>query len=465
MTTDIQKIARRSATGIGLAFRSGEADPVALVEHLLGRIERTADANVFISVTAERARREAEASARRYAEERPLSPLDGVPIAWKDLFDVAGARTTAASETLRNSPVRKRDAASVANAAAAGMVCLGKVNLTEFAYSGLGLNPHYGTPVNPNDTKTHRAPGGSSSGSGVAVAMGLSPCAIGTDTGGSVRIPAALNGVYGYKSSEGRIGKEGLVPLSRTLDTIGPLARSVEDCILLDMVMRGRMVAEARLREAGSVTLVVAENVVFDGCSHIVVENFERALREIEKAGARIERRKLPVLDEITELTAAHGSLTGAESYHEYKELLDSPDGAKIDGRVVHRMMMGARMSAYSLLSIQYGREKCKAEIARELDGAILVMPTTPITAPEVAPLEADVDRFHEVNLRMLRNTMLGNNLALCGLAIPSGRDENGLPTSILFNAPGGADDLLLGHGLEFDRLLRNLFEPTWIRG
>jgi aspartyl-tRNA(Asn)/glutamyl-tRNA(Gln) amidotransferase subunit A len=464
MATEIEQIAKRSAAGIGLAFRSGEAHPVQLAEYLIDRIAQSDDPAIFISTTAGRAMREAEASLRRHNEGRPLSPLDGVPIAWKDLIDVAGARTTAASETRRGSPVKDRDARCVAHAAAAGLVCLGKVNLTEFAYSGLGLNPHFGTPVNPNDTGTKRVPGGSSSGSGVAIASGLAPCSIGTDTGGSVRIPAALNGVFGFKTSEGRIDKQGVVPLSRTLDTVGPLGRSVEDLILLDMILRGEVVPSARRQDLRAVTIVVAENVVFERCGEAVVDNFDRAIRRIEAAGARIERRRLPVIDEMSEVTARHGSLTGAESYHEYHALLDSPEGRKVDSRVVHRMMMGARMSAFSLLTIQSAREKAKAEIARELEGAVLAMPTTAITAPEIAPLEADVDRFHEINLLMLRNTMIGNNLAMCGLAMPTGRDGNDLPTSILFNAPHGRDDFLLGLGLEFERVLGDLFEPTWAR-
>lgn len=462
--TDIREIAGRTASEIGLAFRSRETDPVTLTEYLLDRIEKSSNTKIFITVTADRARNEARAAAERYAKGRPLSALDGVPIAWKDLFDVAGAPTTAASLLYRDSAAKDRDLKCVANAAAAGMVCLGKLNMTEFAYSGLGLNPHYGTPVNPNDDKVHRSPGGSSSGSGTVVASGLSPCAIGTDTGGSVRIPASLNGVYGYKTSEGRIDKEGLIPLSRTLDTIGPLARSVEDCILLDMVLRGAVAADTRRLDLDKLTIIVPENLVLDSCEPAVLENFEQSIRLLERAGARIERRNVPELDEVAVLTAEHGSLTTAESYHEYHALVDTEEGAKIDARVVHRIKQGGRMSANDLLYIQDTRKSTMASIAKSLEGALLAMPTTPVTAPEIAPLEADMDLFHEVNLKVLGNTMIGNFLGFCGLAIPNGRDSKGLPTSILFSAPHGQDDFLLGHGLEIDRVLRDSFEPTWKR-
>ena len=187
-----------------------------------------------------------------------------MPIGWKDIFDVAGAPTTAGSKLFSGNPAKTVDMACVANAAAAGMVAIGKLNMTELAYSGIGLNPHYGTPLNPNDRATPRAPGGSSSGCGVAVAARLVPCAVGSDTGGSVRIPAAFNGVVGYKTSHGRIDATGLVPLARSYDTIGPLARSVEDCILLDMAMRGAVTTPVRRADLKSLTVVAPRNVVFD---------------------------------------------------------------------------------------------------------------------------------------------------------------------------------------------------------
>lgn len=464
MATKIEEIARRTASEIGLAFRSGEAGPSALTEYLLDRIAGSAASNIFISVTGDRARREAAEASRRYAGARPLGPLDGVPIAWKDLFDVAGSRTTAASALYRDAPVRDRDLRCVAHAASAGMVCLGKLNLTEFAFSGLGLNPHFGTPVNPNDTRDHRSPGGSSSGSGAVVAAGLAPCAIGTDTGGSVRIPASLNGVYGFKTSEGRIDKAGMVPLSRTLDTVGPLARSVEDCVLLDMVLRGAVATGVRRQDLASARIVVPENYVLDGCAPAVLENFAQCLRLLEKAGARIERRVVPEIDEIAAAVAAHGSLLAAEAYHEYGALVEGSGGERIDARVVHRIRQGGRVSAHDLLSIQDARARTMAALASALDGALVAMPTTPITAPRVAPLEADADLFHKVNLAVLKNTVIGNMLGFCGLAIPSGRDEEDLPTSILFCALMGRDEFLLGHGLEIERVLRDRFEPTWLR-
>lgn len=464
MAMSYEQIATRTASEIGRIFRAGLGNPIDLTEFLLERIDKTANSNTFITVTHERARAEAKASAARHAKGRPLSALDGAPIAWKDLFGVAGTRTTAASSLFREAPIQDRDLICVANAAVAGMVCLGKLNMTEFAYSGLGLNPHFGTALNPNDMAVPRSPGGSSSGSGTAVAAGLTPCAIGTDTGGSVRIPASFNGVYGFKTSQGRINNTGMMPLSRTLDTVGPLARSVEDCIVLDMILRGAATTDVRRQFLKQLRIIVPQNQVLENCEPAVLENFETSVRLLEKAGAKIERRHVPEIDEVVTLTAAHGTLAAAESFHEYHDLVASEKGQKIDPRVVFRIMQGAEMSAHDLLCIHETRLSTQQSLAVALAGAVLAMPTTPITAPEIAPLDADPDLFHKVNLHVLRNTAIGSFLGICGLAIPNGRDQKGLPTSIMFNAPGGQDDFLLGHGLEIDRVLQDSFDPTWTR-
>lgn len=452
--TDLDTLSRASAAGIGRLLAGGALDPVEVMEFFLGRIDEAAQRNVFLCVTGARAKREAEASRVRYREGRALGPLDGVPVAWKDLFDVAGSQTTAGSALFRDSAPAKRDAPVVANLAAAGMISLGKVNLTEFAYSGLGLNPHYGTPANPHDATVERVPGGSSSGSGVSVASGLCPCSIGSDTGGSVRVPAAFNGVVGYKTSERRIDKTGVFPLSDTLDTVGPLARSVEDVVLLDMAMRGLVATGVRRADLSALTIIVPSNVVHDGVDDAVGANFEAAIEHLSRAGAKVVRRALPLLDEVQAVTQAHGSVTAAEAYFLHKDRVDGPDCEKIDRRVVARILGGKRMSSHDLIAITHARKRLIGDLGRDLDGGLLAMPTTPHTAPEIAPLEADDELFHKTNLKTLRNTLLGNFLATCGLALPSGRDAKGLPTSILFSAPGGADEMLLSYGLAIEPAL-----------
>jgi aspartyl-tRNA(Asn)/glutamyl-tRNA(Gln) amidotransferase subunit A len=370
------------------------------------------------------------------------------------LIDIAGAPTTAGSKFFGHGPAKTADVPCAANAAAIGMVTMGKLNMTEMAYSGLGLNPHYGTPLNPNDRKTARSPGGSSSGSGAAVAAKLVPCAIGTDTGGSVRIPSAFNGVVGYKSSCGRIDATGLFPLARTYDTIGPLSRSVGDCILLDRALRGAIGAEVLRSDLQALTLLFPTNVVMTDAQPAVAANFERSLDALARSGVSIRHERIDVLDEIIEMNARHGTLTAAEAYCEYHELVDSENVQQIDRRVVKRIMDGKRMTAFDLLSIQRGRQRMIPKLIRQLRGALLVMPTSPITAPEVAPLEKSDEIFHRVNLLALRNTMLGNILDLCAVAMPNGVDHDGMPTSILFSAPHGEDERLLAASLELERIV-----------
>ena len=453
---DMQTLAGWSAVAIGRALASGEADPVALVEHCLARIAADPEP-VFITVTAERALGEARAARARLQAGRPLSPLDGVPIAWKDLVDIAGTPTTAASALYRDTPAKTADAPVAALAAAGGMVCLGKVNLTEFAYSGLGLNPHFGTPANAHGRSVRRAPGGSSSGSAVAVASGLVPLAIGTDTGGSVRVPASFNGLVGYRATYGRIDKTGVFDLAPSLDSVGPFTRTVEDCVVLEMVLRGAVTSGVRRERVQGVRLVVPTGVFTEEVDAPVAASFEAALAALEAAGAVIERRRVAPLERFLELTATHGSLVAAEAYRTHHRVIDGPEVERIDRRVTARILGGKRLSGFDVLTLSAARSELAAELGALMGDGLVVMPTTPHVAPAIAPLEADDDLFHAVNLRTLRNTMPANFVGMCSLALPSGRDDEGMPTSFMAMAPGGADERLLGLGLEIERVLATI--------
>jgi aspartyl-tRNA(Asn)/glutamyl-tRNA(Gln) amidotransferase subunit A len=442
-----------AAAPLARAFLEGEADPVAVTETLLERIAAAEGSAVFLTVTAERARSEAAAARARYRDGRPASPLDGVTVAWKDLFDMKGVVTTAGSALLRHAAPAEQDAPVVAQLAAAGMVSLGKVNLTEFAYSGLGLNPHYGTPANPHDAVTPRVPGGSSSGSAVAVAAGLATTAIGSDTGGSIRVPAAFNGIVGYKASEGRIAKDGVFPLSATLDTVGPLARTVEDLILLDAAMRGTA-PTVRRAEIGTLRFVVPDTHVLEDCDDIVVSAFENAVRRLEAAGARVETAHVPELAEAARITTVHGTITAAEAYSVHRERLDSPDVSEIDGRVVARILRGKEMTAFDLVTIIAARAALAASLRDRLGGALLLAPTVPHVAPEIAPLDADPAVFNTVNLRTLKNTMVGNFLNTPGVAMPMA-SPSPLPVSLMVSADGGADERLLAAAAAMERIVR----------
>jgi aspartyl-tRNA(Asn)/glutamyl-tRNA(Gln) amidotransferase subunit A len=450
----IENLEKQSAAEIARLVAAGKLDPVEVAEFFLGRIERDRENPSFILVTRERALKEAAASRKRRREGRAAGPLDGAPIAWKDLVDMAGERTTAGSALFAGSEPKQEDAPIVANLSAAGMVALGKTNLSEFAFSALGLNPHFGTPRNPRDAATPRIAGGSSSGAAVAVAAGLAPCAIGSDTGGSIRAPASFCGIVGFKTSEGRIDKQGVFPLSRTLDTIGPMARTVEDCVLIDMALRGQSTTPVRPLDLKGVEFVVPDRSGIDDADGAVAANLEAAMKRLAAAGAKVTSRPVPAIAAMRALTAQYGSLVGVEAYAEHRAVFDSADARRMDRRVVARAMLGRAASGHDVINLQRGRERLIAALADELKGALLALPGTPMTAPPIDALERDDELFRATNLRAIHYTFLGNLFRMCGLALPSGTDAAGLPTGVQFLAPGGDDDRLLAIGLSVESAL-----------
>jgi aspartyl-tRNA(Asn)/glutamyl-tRNA(Gln) amidotransferase subunit A len=449
----IDNLDRLSAAEIGRLIAKGRLDPVEVTEFFLVRIERDRDNPSFILVTRKRALEEAEASRKRHREGRAAGPLDGVPIAWKDLVDMAGERTTAGSALYAESPPKEKDAPIVTNLAAAGMVALGKTNLSEFAFSALGLNPHFGTPRNPRDPAKPRIAGGSSSGAAVAVAGGLAPCAIGSDTGGSIRAPASFCGIVGFKSSEGRIDKQGVFPLSRTLDTIGPLAHTVEDCVLIDTALRGQSNSSVRPINLSGVEFVVPDDAVIDDAEPAVAANLEAATKRLAAAGAKVKSKPIRSIIAMRALSAQFGSMVAIEAYAEHRAIFESADAKRMDQRVVRRAM-GGRVSERDAINFQRGREELIAALTDELKGALLVLPSTPMTAPAIAPLERDEELFRVTNLRAIHYTFLGNLFRMCGLALPSGTNAAGLPTGVQFLAPSGQDEHLLSIGLSMESAL-----------
>jgi aspartyl-tRNA(Asn)/glutamyl-tRNA(Gln) amidotransferase subunit A len=450
----IENLEKRPAAEIGRLIAAGSLDPVEVAEFFLDRIERDRKNPSFILVTRKRALEEAAASRKRQREGRAAGPLDGVPIAWKDLVDMAAARTTAGSALYAESPPKESDAPIVGNLAAAGMVALGKTNLSEFAFSALGLNPHFGTPRNPRDPATPRIAGGSSSGAAVAVAGGLAPCAIGSDTGGSVRAPASFCGVVGLKTSEGRIDKRGVFPLSRTLDTIGPMARTVEDCVLIDMALRGQSTTSVRPRDLSGVEFVVPDKTGIDDAEPAVAANLETAMKRLAAAGAKVVSRPIPQIAAMRALSAQYGSFVAIEAYAEHRAIFDSADAKRMDRRVVTRALLGRAATGHDVINLQRGRENLIAGLAEDLNGALLVLPSTPMTAPPIDALERDDELFRVTNLRAIHYTFLGNLFRMCGLALPSGTDAGGLPTGVQFLAPAGDDERLLSIGLSVETAL-----------
>lgn len=437
----------RSIAQLSVLLQSGALDPVDLVEETLAAIAGHADQTIFTTVLAQRARSEASASRKRLAEGRSRGVLEGIPLAWKDLFDIEGLPTTAGSRVLKDNAPARQDAAVVRALAGAGMVSVGRVNMSEFAFSGLGINPSFGTPRNPASPQgEHRIPGGSSSGSGVAVAAGLVPVSIGTDTGGSVRIPAAFNGVVGYKATRGRYSMDGVFPLAKSLDSLGPLCHTVQDAVWIDAAMRGAPAAGLTRRvEASGLSFVVPETVVFDGAEPEVVAAFEAAVERLARAGARIRREAFPEFSAIFDLMAKHGALVTAEAFVLHRERITGATAAEMDPRVVKRTLLGEKISLSDYIATLEARERLMASFAARLGpGEFLISPTLPHVAPPAQPLLDDEDLFFATNAKTLRNTLIGNFLDFCGVSLPCGTGAAGMPVGLLVSGPKDSDDALL---------------------
>lgn len=441
------------ASALHAAYQSGQLRPSRVVAQSLAAA-RESEPGLFICLSEARAMAEAQASDARWDAGAPLGPLDGVPVVWKDLFDLQGTTTTAASATRRDAAPALLDATSVQRLAACGCISLGKVGLTEFAYSGLGLNPHFGTPINRASVDGHRAPGGSSSGSAVAVAAHIACIGMGTDTGGSVRVPAAFNGLVGFKPSIGHFDKRGIFPLSETLDVPGPIANAVQDCAWVDAALRGAPLLPLVASSVAAMSFVVPSNLMFEGIEPEVQAAFDLLLQRLREAGAQIRFEAFPAFDEFTALTARHGTIAAAEAYVWHQALVDGPLAASIDRRVLARLARGKTMTALDLLTLQAARARLVRECAEQLGDAWMLHPTVVHVAPLVAPLEADDALFHSTNLRTLQNTLPGNFLDLCGVSLPMGTGAAGMPVGALISGAAGREDALLSAAAGVEQLL-----------
>ncbi|MFG1498425.1 amidase family protein [Saccharospirillum sp. HFRX-1] len=428
---------------------SGRLDPVELTETALAKAADST--SVFINILAERARFEAQqARARQQAGQR-LSPIDGVPIAWKDLVDMSGTVTTAGSR-LYQVPA-DRDADAVRLAGQAGLVSVGKVNMTELAYSGLGLNPHYGTPTLDRGGPA-RVPGGSSSGSAMAVAQGVVTAAVGSDTAGSLRIPAAFNGLVTYRPSMHRPAMGGVHPLSRSMDTLGVLARTLTDVMAVDDAMRLGKVEHRRAVDASDIRVILDTDALADPfISEAVRANLLAAAERFDAAGIRVIRRPVAAIQDALAAIANDGWLGGMEAYTEYKDLLDSRPASDFDPRVRDRLLTIKDATPDRVIRLYRARARLQAELAEQLDGALLISPTVAKVAPELAPLETDDALYAKVNLEALRLTMAASLLTCPAIALPTGTDCQGLPTSVQLTALPGDDERLIRSALTLESL------------
>jgi aspartyl-tRNA(Asn)/glutamyl-tRNA(Gln) amidotransferase subunit A len=391
----------------------------ALVEECLARIADPAGEGrrVFLKVHADVARAAADHIDALRRHRATPSRFAGIPVSIKDLFDVAGDVTTSASVALRDAPPATSDAVVVARLRAAGLIPIGRTNMTEFAFTGLGINPHYDTPRNPYDRATGRIPGGSSSGAAVSVTDAMAVGALGTDTGGSCRIPAALCGIVGYKPTAKRIPLSGVLPLSFSLDSVGPLAPTVACCATLDAIMAGEEPTEVEPFPVRGLRLAAPQAVVLEGLDEPVSRSYAAALSALSKAGAVITHIALDELKEIATLNA-RGGFAASEAYAWHRKLIETK-GAQYDPRVLMRIVRGKDIDAAEYIALNRGRAdliRRVAAITGRYDA--LVMPTVPLIAPPLAELEAE-ERYRKVNLQVLRNPTVANMLDRCAISLP----------------------------------------------
>lgn len=426
-----------TASDLGRAIDAGRMDPVEATEAYLDAAGAHPDRErIFTLLTPDRARAEAEAAAHRAKHGTRRGLLDGVPITWKDLFDTAGLPTEAGSRLLEGR-VPEADAAVLAEATRRGLVCLGKTHMTELAFSGLGVNPSTATP--PNRHGGGRAPGGSSSGAAASVALGLAAGAIGSDTGGSIRLPSAWNDLVGFKPTHGRLSLTGVVPLAESFDTVGPLCRSVEDCAELTAVMGGKAAPDLTGAGVSGLRLLVLDpwsTDVRDGPGAA----FEAALSRLSQAGAEIGRARSDAVDEAMETTL---SLYTAEAYGTWGKVIEAaPD--KMYAPIRARFRQGADVLAADFVALWQRLRVLRATFHAETAGYdAVVLPTAANLPPDVARLQSDEDYFRTENLLTLRNTRVGNLMGACALTLPTGRPSCGI---MLLGRPG-ADAALLRVG------------------
>lgn len=377
----------------------------------------------------------------------PPGELAGLPIALKVLFDVAGEVTHSGSSWW--SQQAQNDALIVSRLRRAGAVITGHTNMTEFAYSGLGLNPHYGTPANP--AAPGRISGGSSSGAAAAVAQGMAAAAIGTDTGGSVRIPAAFCGLVGFKPSQQRIPRDGTFPLSQSFDSIGPIAHSVECCARLDAVMAGQTWQKTTNADLRGRRFVVPTNYMMDELSPGVAEAFTNSLRLLRDSGAQIVEAPMPAL-ETTPDRMETGGISAAESYYVHRHWLQQ-HGDQYDRRVRLRIEAGAGISAADYLELLHSRAARKQQADEWLsayDGVLA--PTVAVEPPLIADLESDLD-YAFMNRLVLRNTSVANLLDLCAITLPN-HQKGALPSGLMLMGRNGADSRVLAIAQAIETIL-----------
>lgn len=425
-----------------------------LVERVLAEAGSPAAAAVYTALLPEAARAAAQAADAALAAGQPPTQrglLAGLPVTVKDLYDIAGRPTMAGSVLRQDAPAATQDALAVQRLKQAGAAITGLTNMTEFAYSGVGLNPHHGTPRNPCDAALARIPGGSSSGAAVSVALGQAVAALGSDTGGSIRVPAALCGLVGFKNTQARTPLKGAFPLSFTLDTVCAMTRCVADALVVDGVLAGAPLAVVP-RPLQGLRLALPQAVVLDGLEPAVAAAFERALQRLSQAGAHIVPLPLHELAEVAQFNAG-GGFAAMEAYAVHRAAL-ATQRERFDPRVARRIDIGRAASAADYITLLQQRRDWITRTTQRLAGFdALLCPTVPIVAPAIAELEASDEAFTRANGLLLRNTLLINFLDGCAFSLPC-HAPGELPVGLMLAASGGQDAALAAVALAVEAAL-----------
>ena len=436
-------------------LENGRTSARKLVDECLARIADTSGegARAFIHVDAKAAVEAAEAMDRLRAAKAAPSRYAGIPVSIKDLFDIKGQVTRAGSRALDDSAPAEADAPVVARLRRAGFVVIGRTNMTEFAYSGIGINPHYGTPKGAWQRGVGHVPGGSSSGAAVSVVDGMAHGALGTDTGGSCRIPAAYNGIVGFKPTQRRVPLDGGVPLSFTLDSFGPLARTAQCCAVLDAVLAGEPIVPLQPRPIKGMRLAVPTTLALDELEDAVAQTFERSLETLSRQGAMIERIEVPEFLDVAPMQAK-GGFTAAESYAWHRYLIVSK-GDVYDPRVSMRILRGESLTAADYIDLLDARRSLIARAATRLAPYdALILPTTANTPPRIADM-ADDKAFTRANLLSLRNCTLINMIDGCAISLPAHR-EGDVPVGLMLASSGGSDRRIFELAAGMEGLIRD---------
>lgn len=442
-----------SIEDLNRALRETRCTRAALLDEAAQRAAQPEADAVFLQTSFDSARAVCAAADAAALAGKTLHPLAGLPVSVKDLFDIAGDVTRAGAVVRDDAAPASRDAPVIARLRAVGAALVGRTNMTEFAFSGVGINPHFGTPVNPHDRATARICGGSSSGAAASVALGTAVVALGSDTGGSIRIPAALCGLTGFKPTARRVPLQGAFPLSYSLDTACAMARTVADCVVVDGVIADAPVLP-ELRQPRALRLAVPRQLMLDDMDDTVAAAFDRVMARLQAAGVTVESVDLPELLELSVLNA-QGGLTAAEAYAIHRGTL-SQRRAGYDPRVAARIDRGASIGAADYVDLVRARADWGLRMqARLAPYDALICPTVPVIAPELAPLIEDDKLFARTNALLLRNPSVINFFDGCSISIPCHAPDT-LPVGVMLSHGPMQDGRLLGTALALESLIRH---------